>query len=73
MIGEMRRTKGEVRIFGLHIVINPSELRLFRLYSVVRLLMFLKFHGYAMPLYVKTYYLAKRMMRKGRIGSLCFR
>jgi hypothetical protein len=28
--------------------------------------MFLKFHGYAMPRYVKTYYLGKRMMRKGK-------
>ena len=36
-----------------------------RLYLVDRLLMFLKSLGYAMPRYVKTYYLDKGMMRKG--------
>jgi Hsp70 protein len=48
VIEEMRRTKGEVWILPSRIV-KLSELGLLGLYLVVQLLMFLKFHGYAMP------------------------
>ena len=53
--------------FARSYIVNPTKLRFyFRLYLVDRLLTFLKFHGYAMPRCVKTYYLDKKIMRKGR-------